>query len=40
MTEEFIELDRRYNRLEGESSVYIKGLEEERNTLGKALAQS
>ena len=40
LTEEFIELDRRYNRLEGESSVYIKGLEEERNTLGKALAQS
>jgi len=40
VTEEFIELDRRYNRLEGESSLYIKGLEEERNTLTKALSNS
>lgn len=39
-TDEFLELDRRYNRLEGESSVYIKGLEEERNTLTKTLASA
>ena len=39
-TEEFTELERRYNRLEGESSLYIKGLEEERNTLTKTLAQA
>lgn len=40
MNGEFIDLDRRYNRLEGESSVYIKGLEEERNTLTKTLTQA
>lgn len=37
VTDDFIELDRRYNRLENESNVYIKGLEEEKNTLTNAL---
>ena len=37
VTEDFIELDRRYTRLENESNVYIKGLEEEKNTLQKRL---